>query len=541
LEKNLADREVDSEPQLDAVVVGAGFAGMYMLHRLRQRGLKVRVFETGHDLGGTWYWNRYPGARCDVESLQYQFGFSDDLVQGWNWSEHYATQPEILEYAAWVAKTLNLRPDIQFNTRVTAATYDEAVGRWTVETDQGDRVSAQFCIMATGCLSASRVPEIPGLNSFAGDWYHTGDWPEEGVDFTGKRTAVIGTGSSGVQLIPLVAEQAERLFVFQRTPTYCMPAANTPLDPKEVEARKASFASDRIRALECRTATLSDANDQSVFSVDEAERQRSFESRWRKGGFAFLGAYNDLVRTLEANKIASDFVREKIRQVVHDPNIAEMLTPKTFPFGTKRPCLGTNYFETFNRPNVSLVDLSKEPITRITPGGLVVGETEYKVDAIAFATGFDAMTGALLRIDIRGIGGRALAEKWAAGPRTYLGLSTAGFPNLFMINGPGSPSVLINMIVAIEHHGDWILACIDHLRSKGLHVIEADTDAEDRWVEKVNQTAAGTLYPLANSWYLGANVPGKPRVFMPYVGGFPAYRQTCDEVVAGGYAGFHKR
>jgi cyclohexanone monooxygenase len=427
---------------------------------------------------------------------------------------------------------------MRFNRRVTSAVLDESVGRWIVETDRGDRVSVQFCIMATGCLSASRVPDIPGRDSFLGPQYHTGAWPHEGVDFTGQRVAVIGTGSSGVQSIPLIAEQARHLTVFQRTPNFSLPALNAPMDPEYVQQAKDRFAEDRRRARSTNSGSTWPASELSALEVTPEERQRTFEERWGKGGFAFVTGYKDTLTKLEANTLAAEFVRTRIRETVHDPKVAALLTPTNHPLGTKRLCLDTNYYQTYNRPNVTLVDISTTPIERITPTGLSVGGQDYEVDAIVFATGFDAMTGALLRIDIRGRGGLPLQEKWAAGPRTYLGIGTAGFPNLFMITGPGSPSVLVNVIIAIEQHVDWVMASIDHLRANGLSVIEALPEAEDRWVEHVNQKADETLYPMANSWYLGSNVPGKPRVFMPYVGGFANYDRICKDVVAKGYEGF---
>jgi cyclohexanone monooxygenase len=523
---------------VDAVIVGAGFAGMYAVYRLRARGLKVQAFEAGQDVGGTWYWNRYPGARCDVESIEYQYGFSDKIAQGWTWSERYATQPEIIRYADYVARELDLRRHISFETRVVSAIFDEATASWTVETDKGDRVTAQFCVMATGCLSASRVPDIPGRDSFAGAQYHTGAWPHEGVDFAGQRVAVIGTGSSGVQSIPVIATQAAHLTVFQRTPNFSLPALNAPMDPDFVKEAKAKFADERKRVRATNSASSRPAANRSALSVTEEERLRDFETRWGQGGFAFMTSYNDLFTSREANDLAAEFVRNRIRAIVKDPKVAELLTPTNHPIGTKRLCLDTEYYETYNRPNVSLVDISKTPIERITPAGVMVAGTEYAVDAIVFATGFDAMTGALLRIDIRGRGGLTLREKWEAGPRTYLGLGIAGFPNLFTITGPGSPSVLVNVIIAIEQHVDWVADCIAHVRARGFATIEAEIDAEDRWVAHVNEKADETLYPLANSWYVGANVPGKPRVFMPYVGGFATYDRICGEVVAKGYEGF---
>ncbi len=532
------DGDAAEAQQVDAVIVGAGFGGMYAVHRARECGLSVTAFEAGEDVGGTWYWNRYPGARCDVESVEYQYGFSEEIAKGWTWTERYAGQAEIMRYADYVATKLDLRRDIKFNTRVTAATYDEAAGRWLVETDSGDRVSAQFCILATGCLSAARVPDVPGLKDFKGKWYHTGGWPHEKVDFTGQRVAVIGTGSSGVQSIPMIAEEARQLYVFQRTPNFSLPALNAPMDPAYVQAMKDSFMEDRRRARATNSGARMAMNDQSALTVDADERQRNFETRWEQGGFVFMTSYNDLFTNREANTLAADFVRERIKRKVNDSEVAALLTPTNHPIGTKRLCLDSNYYETYNLPHVHLIDISKTPIERITQNGVKAGGRDYAVDAIVFATGFDAMTGSLLRIDIRGKGGLTLKEKWAAGPRTYLGLQTVGFPNLFMITGPGSPSVLVNVIIACEQHVDWVMECIGYMRTHGFGVIEAEPDAEDRWVEHVNEKAHQTLYPQANSWYLGANVPGKPRVFMPYVGGFATYDRICKDVVAKGYEGF---
>jgi cyclohexanone monooxygenase len=532
------DGHAGQATECDAVVVGGGFGGMYMVYRLRERGLNIRAFETGYDFGGTWYWNRYPGARCDVESVEYQYGFSEEIAHGWTWTERYATQPEIMRYVGYVATKLDLRKHFQFETKVTSAIWDEAAQLWTLETDRGDRVRARFCIMATGCLSASRMPDIPGIDDFKGDTYHTGAWPHRKVDFTGKRVAVIGTGSSGVQSIPVIAQEAKQLTVFQRTPNFSLPALNAPMDPTYVQACKDSFMEDRTRCRASNSGARIPPNDQSCAAVDDEERRRNFETRWEKGGFVFMTSYNDLFSNRRSNQIAADFVREQIRKKVEDPKVADLLLPTNHPIGTKRLCLDTNYFETYNLPHVTLVDISKTPIERISEKGVVQNGIEYAVDAIVFATGFDAMTGALLRIDIRGKGGLTLREKWEAGPRTYLGLQTVGFPNLFMITGPGSPSVLVNVIIACEQHADWIMDCIDHMQANGLTVIEAEPEAEDRWVEHVNEKANATLYPEANSWYLGANVPGKPRVFMPYTGGFANYDKICKEVVADGYRGF---
>ncbi len=524
--------------EVDAVVVGAGFSGMYMLHLLRQRGMSAVVFEAGDNVGGTWYWNRYPGARCDVESINYQYGFSDELQRNWNWTERYPTQPEIMKYMDYVADTLDLRRDIRFETRVTSAVYDEDSRRWTVSTNRGDVVSAQFCIMATGCLSAAQVPDIEGLKDFAGEWYHTGEWPHQGVDFTGKRVAVIGTGSSGVQAIPLIAEQASDLTVFQRTANFSLPAFNRPLQAGEHEAAKDSFLEERRKAEYTPAGANYPYNNQSALDVSRDEAFAELEKRWYEGGFAFLGAFNDIAVNLDSNALVSEFVRSKIAGVVNDPETAALLTPKDHPFGTKRLCLDTNYFETFNRPSVHLVNVRANPIERITPKGLVAGGKEYEFDAIVFATGFDAMTGALTRIDIRGEGGASLKDKWSAGPRCYLGLVSAGFPNMFTVTGPGSPSVLSVVIVASEQHVEWIMECIDHMRAAGIETIDAEPDAENAWVQHVNDVANATLMPQANSWYMGANVPGKPRIFMPYVGGLDNYRRKCDAVAADGYEGF---
>jgi cyclohexanone monooxygenase len=524
--------------EYDAIIVGAGFAGMYMLHKLREFGFSVRVIEAGTDVGGTWYWNRYPGARCDVESLDYQYSFSDQLQREWNWTERYATQPEILKYASHVADWFDLRRDIQFETRVTSVHYDDSKGRWAIGTDRGDRFSAKFCIAATGCLSASRIPDFKGLDSFQGDSYHTGQWPHEGVDFTGKRVAIIGTGSSGIQSIPLIAEQASHLYVFQRTPNFSLPANNEGLTIEKIQAYKANFQEIKAKARVSAAGIPIEPNDQSVLEVPPEDRDQAFEERWGQGGFQVVQAYADLMVTKEANDTIAEFVRKKIRETVKDPAIAVNLEPHDHPLGTKRICIDTNYYDTYNRDNVTLINIRNCPIEEITPKGVRTSEGECEVDAIVFATGFDAMTGALLAMDIRGKGGQPLKDKWAAGPRTYLGLCSAGFPNLFMITGPGSPSVLSNMIISIEQHVDWIAGCITYLREHEVGSIEATVEAEDAWVDHVNELANQTLYPQANSWYLGANIPGKPRVFMPYVGGVGTYRQKCDEVAANDYEGF---
>ena len=527
-----------NEEHLDAVVVGAGFAGMYMLHRLRHAGFRVRVFETGDGVGGTWYWNRYPGARCDVESMEYSYGFSEELQQEWEWTERYSGQPEILRYANHVADRFDLRRDISFNTRVTKAHFNEATNRWRVETDRGHVASAQFCIMATGCLSSANLPDFPDRDSFEGDTYHTGRWPHEPVDFTGKRVGIIGTGSSAIQAIPVIAEQAKHLTVFQRTPNYSIPARNEPLNPDRVAEIKADYAGLRERnyRMPAGFGSMMPSNEGTALEDDAEMRRSNYEERWERGGFTFLGAYGDLLASRDANETAAGFVRERIRDIVRDPKTAEILSPDNV-IGCKRPCLDTHYFETYNRDNVTLVNVRDNPVERITPKGVVTGGNEYELDSLIFATGFDAMTGALLNIDVRGRGSQTLEDKWSAGPRTYLGLSTVGFPNLFMISGPGSPSVLTNMITSIEQHVVWIHDCLRYLRDEGIATIEAMPPAEDDWVDHVNAVADMTLYPTCNSWYLGKNIPGKPQVFMPLVG-FPPYVEKCDAVAANGYEGF---
>ncbi|MCU1502557.1 MAG: cyclohexanone monooxygenase [Ilumatobacteraceae bacterium] len=524
---------------VDVVVVGAGFAGLYMVHRLRQSGFSVQVFEAGTDLGGTWYWNRYPGARCDVESINYSYSFDKDLEQEWTWSERYATQPEILRYANHVADRFGLRSAIRFGTRVTRALYDDTTKRWAIDTDQGDRVSAQFCVMAVGCLSTSKTPEVPGIETFQGPWYHTGHWPHEGVDFTGKRVGIIGTGSSAIQSIPIIAQQAAHLTVFQRTPNFSMPAKNAPLDEEQYAQLKAIYPEWREQARTSGFGVPNELPERSALEVDAEDRSKRYEDGWEAGSLVgMLLAYNDLLVDKAANDTAAEFVRQKIKSIVKDPAVAELLAPKNHPLGTKRPCLDTGYYDTFNRDNVRLVDVLASPIAEIMPHGLRTVDEDFEFDALVFATGFDAMTGPLLGPDIRGRHGVSLREKWAAGPRTYLGLASEGFPNLFMITGPGSPSVMSNMMISIEQHVEWVSDCMAYARDHQVAAIEPTRDAEDAWVEHVNEAANATLYPSANSWYMGANVPGKPRVFMPYIGGVGVYREECDDVVANGYKGF---
>ncbi|MBV8888520.1 MAG: NAD(P)/FAD-dependent oxidoreductase [Alphaproteobacteria bacterium] len=525
----------------DALIVGAGFSGLYQLLCLRDRlGLSARLLEAGDGVGGTWYWNRYPGARCDSESHSYAYYFSDELLQDWTWSERYPEQPEILRYLNHVADRFDLRRDIRFGARVVAAHYDADVNRWVVTTEAGDRFTATFLVTAVGCLSSANIPNIPGLDRFAGAWYHTGQWPHQGVDFTGQRVGMIGTGSTGIQAAPVIAESAAHLTVFQRTANYSIPARNAPLT--EAFKRWSKENGPELRSVMQATPNGHPflISERSALDVTPEERRAIYQAAWDKGGLQFRAAFQDLLVDKAANDTAAEFIREKIREVVKNPTTAAMLADIDHPFATKRPPIDTGYFETFNRDNVTLVDVRATPIECITPDGIQTQDgAEYKLDIIVFATGFDAMTGPLLRMDIRGRDGLSLAEAWRAGPRTYLGLQVAGFPNLFTITGPGSPSVLCNMPVAIEQHVEWITGCIAYMRDHGYRRIEATPEAMDRWVDHVNDAANATLMPQAkHSWYLGANVPGKPRVFMPYAGGMARYRELCDGIAGKGYEGF---
>ncbi len=536
-----------SVEQFDVVIVGAGFAGMYMLHRLRGAGYTAVVFETGDDVGGTWYWNRYPGARCDAESLAYSFSFDPDLEQEWEWTERYAPQPEILEYAKHVSERLDLRRDIRFNTRVTTASYLEARNQWHVETDQGDKIDAQFCIMATGCLSVPQLPDIPGLENFKGPRYQASQWPHEPVSFKGQRVGIIGTGSSGIQAIPVIAEEADHLTVFQRTPNFSVPAKNSPLDPQWVEAFKTHYREHRRNHKLGIGSGFGDLNIEPAKEMPEPvlradlsdeEAAQILEEAWERGGARFMSAIGDQLLNEEANRFASEFVHRKIHETVRDPETAELLCPTNHPIGTRRICVDTDYYETYNRDNVRLVSVRAHPIEEIRENGIALDNEFIELDTLVLATGFDAMTGALLRIDIRGAGGKTLKDHWHAGPKTYLGLMASGFPNLFTITGPGSPSVLSNMLVSIEQHVDWIMDCLGHMKANQFQVIEADEAAEEGWVAHVNDVANTTLFPKGGSWYLGANVEGKPRIFMPYAGGVGLYRQVCDDVTANDYRGF---
>ncbi len=529
-----------TEKQFDVVIVGAGFAGLYLLHRLRKMGLSACALEAGSGVGGTWYWNRYPGARCDIESMQYSYQFSDELQQEWEWSERYAPQPEILKYAEHVADRFDLRRDIVLNTNVKSARYDEAQALWILEDGNGGETRGRYCIMATGCLSVPNRPKFKGLESFAGPVYHTGAWPHEKVDFTGKRVGVIGTGSSSIQSIPVIASEAARLIVFQRTANYSIPARNGPIDRERVKRVKAAYPEMRARAKTTLPGIDAQYNTRSALEATPEERETEYERRWQEGGLTFNGAFGDLMLSTEANETAAEFLRSKIRGIVKDPDVAELLCPKNI-FGGKRLCVDSGYFETFNRDTVTLVDVKTNPIEEITSNAIRVAGNDYEIDALVIATGFDALTGAILNVDIVGRHDQHLRDKWAEGPRSYLGLAVSGYPNLFTVTGPGSPSVLTNMLPTIEQHVDWICDCIGYMQAHDLAVIEADQAAEEAWVEHVRELAEAALKTTTNSWYMGANVEGKPRVFMPYLGGFPEYIRRSEQVAADGYQGFRLR
>ena len=537
-------REIDGHlnpaETVDAVVVGAGFSGMYQLHRLREMGLSVQVFEAGEDVGGTWFWNRYPGARVDIESMAYSFSFSKELEQDWVWSEKYSPQPELLRYAQHVADRFDLKRNITFNTRVESAHFDDDKDEWLITTECGKRVRARYFVMATGVLSAAKTPDIAGRDSYKGETYQTGLWPKEGVDFTGKRVAIIGTGSSAVQSIPLIAEEADELVVYQRTAAFSTPAFNRPLSNSEIDTMKGNYEQYRQEQRLSPAGIINPERQmERVMDVPKEERQRRFEAAWDEGLLTgLMSTFSDIQLDEAANHEVSEFIRERIRNTVQDKQTADDLTPKAFPYATKRPCIDTDYYETYNRDNVSLVNLRRTPIEKITEDGIETSEGARAFDAIIYATGFDAMTGPLLRVDIRGRGGKRLVDAWIDGPTSYLGIAIHGFPNMFTITGPSSPSVLSNMLVSIEQHVDWVADCIAWMNENGKTAIEPSDEAEKEWAEHTAQLAGMTLFPKADSWYMGANVPGKPRMFLAYVGGVGAYRLICDQIAATGYHGF---
>jgi cation diffusion facilitator CzcD-associated flavoprotein CzcO/acetyl esterase/lipase len=527
--------------QVDVAVVGAGFAGLYLLHRLRKAGFSTVVIEEAGDVGGTWYWNRYPGARCDIQTIDYSYTFDSELESAWQWSEKYATQPEILRYFGFVADRYDLRRDIRFSTRVKAANWDDTSERWQLLTDNGASVSCRYYIMATGCLSTPKPPEIDGVKDFKGTVYFTGRWPHDGVNLAGKRVAVIGTGSSGIQSIPLIAEQAAHLTVFQRTPSFALPAHNGPAP----DDRKTYFEADRAAYREQARWSLAGVpypQEMAVsWQLSDAERRERFEKAWAAGDLVHIltQLWADQGVDFDGNALIGKLIHEKIRAVVKDSDTAAALSPHDHPFGAKRPCLDTNYYATYNRPNVTLVNLRQEPIKAITASGIVTDKRSVDVDVIVFATGFDAMTGAIMAVHpITGRAGKSLSSVWAQGPQTYLGLTVAGFPNLFMITGPGSPSVLSNMAVSIEQHADWVVDRLAALREAGFTTMEATETAQAGWAQHMADCSMVTLHRLANTWYTGANVPGKVQSVMPYTGGVGPYRGICNEVVGRGMLGF---
>ncbi len=522
--------------ELDVIIVGAGFSGLYMLYKMRKMNLKALIIERASDAGGTWFWNRYPGARCDIESIEYSYSFSDELQQEWNWSNRYSDQSEILDYINYVVKKFNLKENIVFNTSVKSATFDENIKNWIVETDSRS-YSSKFCVMATGTLSSIKQPNFDGLENFKGDWYVTGEWPHEKLDFTSKKVAIIGTGSSAVQSIPVIAEEAKNLTVFQRSPNYTIPANNRPLTEKELSNAKSSYDQIREKAKYTRAGIgYNQFEERKLLDLSSEEIKKELNNRWKMGGQEiFTAGFTDVGVDVEANKIVADFVKSKIKEIVKDPNVAELLSPED-AIGCKRLCADTNYFETYNRENVELIDLNSNPINSITENGILTKNKEFKFDTIIFATGFDAMTGALQAIDITGKNGKKLKQVWKDGPKSFLGLLINGFPNLFTVTGPGSPSVLTNMMVAIEQHVEWISDCINFLSKSNLNEVEADELFQIEWMDHIEEVAKNTLRYTCNSWYVGANVPGKKRVFMPYAGGFGKYREKCDEIAENNYS-----
>ena len=534
-----------TQQHFDAVIVGAGFAGIYMQHRLQQRGLSVRLFEAGTDVGGTWYWNRYPGARVDVESMEYSYTFDAQLQQEWSWSERYAAQPELLRYAQHVVERFNLRQNMQFSTRVTSALYHEQDRQWQICTDRGDVVSAKYCVLATGFLSAGSIPQFEGLADYQGNQYLTSRWPAAGVDFTGQRVAIIGTGSSAVQAIPIIVQQAKHLHVFQRTPSYSIPLRNCPLDREYEQRVKAMYPEWRRRQKEESRAGFiavnyqpASPNDKSALEVRPEERQADYEMRWESGGLCYYSSFADLLTNQAANETLAEFVRQKTRQRVKDQAVAELLTPKDYPILAKRLCADTNYYETYNRDNVTLVSIKNTPIEKLTPQGLRVGGQDYVADSIIFATGFDAVTGAISSIDVRGRNGLALNDYWTGAPRAYLGLMSVGFPNLFFLDGPCANGALVSPMLLAEHQVEWVDRCIAQVGTEPQAMIEVTPEAEAEWMQHMHTVSEGSLLYLANSWYMGANIPGKPRALLSYLGGLENYRQQCAAGEANAYAKF---
>jgi cyclohexanone monooxygenase len=525
----------------DVVVIGAGFAGLYALHKLRdQMGLRVVGVEAAPDVGGTWYWNRYPGARCDIESIHYSYSFDEALQQEWTWSERYSGQPEILAYLEHVADRYDLRRDFRFTTRVAAMSWDDAARRWTVRTDRGDELTARFVVSGAGNVTVPKVPEFSGLESFAGPVYATHQWPHEEPELAGKRVGVVGTGASGIQAIPKLAQRCAHLTVFQRTPNFATPLRNRAADPAEVRATKQRYPEVRSSARSSFMGVPYPDPAPSALEVSEAERTRTLDRCWETGGFSVLmSSYADVLVDRDANETVAEYARARIRERVSDPEVAELLCPDDHPLGTKRLPMETEYYETFNRSNVTLVGVKRNPIDEVLPTGVRLADgTEYDLDVLVLATGFDAFTGALLKMGIAGRGGQKLNDVWSAGPVSYLGLMTHGFPNLFTITGPGAAVALYNNPLAIEDHVDLATRAIRYALDRGYATMEPSAEAQAQWREELNARAHATLFPQADSWYMGANIPGKPRVVMMYVGAAAEYRATCAEIVEDGWRGF---
>jgi cation diffusion facilitator CzcD-associated flavoprotein CzcO len=524
--------------EVDAIVVGAGFAGLRALHTLRKIGLKVTVLEAGEDVGGVWYYNCYPGARCDVESFDYSYRFSPDLEQEWRWSERYAQQPEILRYIHHVADRFDLRKDVLLNTRMARSEFNEATSRWAVTAEDGRQWSARFVVMCVGQLSLTKRPDYPGQETFKGEIIHSGVWPKRNVELEGKRVAIIGTGSSGMQMTPVIAQVAKHLTVFQRTPNYSVPAANAPVSDEEDRRVKANYRARREQAANSPSGLGFLPNKTSALDASPEEREVVYEAAWNRLGFGFALAYYDILLSKPANDTAAAFVRRKIESVIDDPVLRDKLTPKDHAFGSRRPSVDSGYFQAFNRPNVELADIREAPIVEFTPEGIRTTARLHEFDVIIFATGFDVFTGSLLKPDIVGRGGLTLKQKWSAGPITYLGIGVADFPNLFIVVGPGSPSLLSNVLVSTEEQLDWLGDLIKKMEAENIAEFEATHQAERDWVKHVNDRAQETLYPTANSFYVGAEIPGKPRVFMPYSGGVRGYRRILQKCATDGYEGF---
>jgi cation diffusion facilitator CzcD-associated flavoprotein CzcO len=521
--------------QLDALVIGAGVTGIYQLYGLLQKGIKAKIFEAGSGVGGTWYWNRYPGARFDSESYSYAYSFSEELLQEWNWKEHYSGQPENEQYLNYVTDKFELRPNIRFNSRIKSVYFNDASGRWDVETEDGYRASAQFVIAAVGILSANNMPDIPGIDTFKGDSFHTSRWPKEAVDFSNKRVGVIGTGATAIQLIPEVAKQAGHLSVFQRTPQYAAPLRNSLIGDHEQQKIKDDYPETFRKCDETFGGFMHDFDPRSALEVSPEVREAFFEEIWAQPGFSkWFGCFHDIMTSNEANELYAEFVRKKIRERITDKDLAEKLVPKDYPFGAKRVPMETGYYEAYNRDNVTLIDVNESPIQSITAKGVKTADAEYELDVIIYATGFDAITGELTRMDIRGRGGESIKDKWADGPRTYMTVQTADFPNLFIPGG----AVFCNFTRCAEVITEWICECIGYMKDKGHTLIETTVEAEDAWIEHANSLTDGMIFTKTDSWFMGSNIPGKKRQFLFYAAGAPAFRDKCADVASKDYEGF---